>query len=360
MKAILFTGFPGFIGMRLLPRILELSPGARVACLVQPKFAETARVSAAALEAAHPHVRGCIELVAGDITQPGLGLEPSRARELRHELWQCYHLAAAYDLAVSSAVGTRVNVDGTRRVLELCASAPGFDRLQYVSTAYVSGRVRGVFRETDLDVGQGFKNHYERTKFLAELEVARSGVPATIYRPGVVVGDSKTGETAKFDGPYLVLRLMDRLPSPGVFFRVGSGEGGINIVPIDFVIEAIARLAALPHGRGRTYHLCDPHPKTSAELARMFARATGRRFVFVPVPVRLARACFVPGAVQRYFAIPPQAIDYFDDRARHDTTQAARDLSGVGLSCPKLEGYLERLVGFYREHRDGVRVSAMV
>ena len=110
-------------------------------------------------------------------------------------------------------MGRRINVEGTKNVLEFLEEAPHFERLHYVSTAYVSGTARGVFRETDLDVGQGFKNHYEETKFQAEVEVARSRVPCTIYRPGVVVGDSKTGETAKFDGPYFVLRAMDRLPA---------------------------------------------------------------------------------------------------------------------------------------------------
>jgi thioester reductase-like protein len=360
LKTILFTGFPGFIGMRLLPRILELTPGTRVACLVQEKFMDQARSAAAALEAAHAHARGRIELVAGDITRPGLGLEAAAAAELRRSLWQAYHLAAAYDLAVSRELGQRVNVEGTRHLLELAASAPGFDRLQYVSTAYVSGTTRGVFRETDLDVGQGFKNHYEETKFLAEVEVQRSRVPVTIYRPGVVVGDSRSGETAKFDGPYLVLRMMDRLPSPGVFFRIGGGSGTVNIVPVDFVVDALTALAAARESRGRTYHLCDPQPHSPAELVAMFARATGRRFVFLPVPLRLARACFAPPPVQRYFGLPPQALDYFDDPVRHDTAQASRDLGALGIACPRLADYLPRLIDFYRAHKDDVRRTAMV
>jgi thioester reductase-like protein len=360
LKTILFTGFPGFIGMRLLPRILELAPEARAACLVQEKFLEAARAAAAELETAHAHARGRIDLVAGDITQPGLGIAAARARELRGSLWQAYHLAAAYDLAVSREVGQRVNVEGTRRVLEFVAEAAGFDRLQYVSTAYVSGTARGVFRETDLDVGQGFKNHYEETKFRAELEVVRSQLPATIYRPGVVVGDSRTGETAKFDGPYLVLRMMDRLPSPGIFVRIASRGGTVNIVPVDFVVEALARLAATRESRGRTYHLCDPHPHAPAELVAMFARAAGRRYAFVPVPAALARACFAPGAVQRYFGMPRQALDYFDDPVRHDTAQASRDLGALGVACPRLADYLPRLVEFYRAHEGDVRRTAMV
>jgi thioester reductase-like protein len=359
LSDVLFTGFPGFIGMRLLPRILESEAGSRIACVVQDRFADTALRSLEALESAHPDTRGRIELVRGDITRPGLGLELGRAKALQASLRQAWHLAAVYDLAVERSLAQRVNVDGTRNLLEFAAAAPRFERLQYVSTAYVSGKARGVFRETDLDVGQGFKNHYEETKFLAEVEVVRSKLPATIYRPGVVVGDSRTGETAKFDGPYAVLRMMEKLPSPGVFPRVGLGGGTVNIVPVDFVVDAMVALAAAASSRGVTYHLCDPQPHSPAELTTMFAAAFDKRFAFVPVPLVLARACLSPPPVQRYFGITTQALEYFHDPVRHDTTQASRDLGALGVRCPRLADYLPQLVSFYRRHRNEVRQHAM-
>ncbi len=257
-------------------------------------------------------------------------------------------------------MGRLVNVEGTKNVLEFLDEAPRFERLHYVSTAYVSGTTRGTFRETDLDVGQGFKNHYEETKFQAEVEVVRSRVPRTIYRPGIVVGDSQTGETGKFDGPYFVLRVMERLPSPGVFLRVGLGFGTVNIVPVDFVVEALASLSASPTSAGKTYHLCDPEPHGPGELAEMFAEAIGKRFVQVPVPLAVARAFFAPKPVQRFFGMPGEALDYFDDPVRHDTEVASHDLAELGIECPRLTDYLPRLVAFYRAHRDGVRTEAMV
>jgi nucleoside-diphosphate-sugar epimerase len=189
--------------------------------------------------------------------------------------------------------------------------------------------------------------------------VVRSKVPCTVYRPGVVVGDSKTGETAKFDGPYYVLRMMERLPSPGVFFLVGLGAGTVNLVPVDFVIDSMAALSASPGSLGKTYHLCDPHPHGPRELAEMLAGAIGKTFAFVPVPMSVAKALFAPRPVQRFFGMPVQALDYFDDRVRHDTTQATRDLGELGIECPRLESYLPRLVSFYRAHRDDVRTGAM-
>jgi thioester reductase-like protein len=359
-RAFLFTGFPGFIGARLLPRILELKPGSRAVCLVQGKYLATARDAVSELESAHAHARGRIELVEGDITVQGLGLPAKTNRELRRSLSEAYHLAAVYDLAVRRDVGRLVNVEGTKNVLEFLDGAPCFERLHYVSTAYVSGTARGTFRETDLDVGQGFKNHYEETKFQAEVEVARSKVSRTIYRPGIVVGDSRTGETAKFDGPYFVLRAMDRLPSPGVFFRIGLGFGTVNIVPVDFVVEALASLSARDVSAGKTYHLCDPRPHPPGEIAEMFARAIGKSFAQVPVPLAVARTLFAPKPVQRFFGLPVQALDYFDDPVRHDTTVASEDLAPLGIACPRLADYVSRLVAFYRTHREGVRSEAMV
>jgi thioester reductase-like protein len=360
LRTFLFTGFPGFIGARLLPRILELKPDSRAVCLVQGKFLPPARDAVEVLESAHPHVRGRLELVEGDITAQGLGLPSSEGRELRRSLSEAYHLAAVYDLAVRRDVGRLVNVEGTKNVLGFLEGAPHFERLHYVSTAYVSGTARGTFRETDLDVGQGFKNHYEETKFQAEVEVARSKVPRTIYRPGIVVGDSKTGETAKFDGPYFVLRVMDRLPSPGVFLRIGLGFGTVNIVPVDFVVEALASLSASDASAGKTYHLCDPRPHPPGEVAEMFARAIDKSFVQVPVPLAVARALFAPKPVQRFFGMPVEALDYFDDPVRHDTTVASEDLAVLGIECPRLADYIPRLVAFYRAHREGVRSEAMV
>jgi thioester reductase-like protein len=358
--AILFTGFPGFIGARLLPRILELQPGARVVCLVQERFEALAREQLAAILGAHAHARGRIELVRGDITLAGLGLDQAVARALREELTGCHHLAAVYDLAVSRELGQRINVLGTRNVLDFLREARRFERLDYVSTAYVSGKAAGVFRETDLDVGQSFKNHYEETKYLAELEVVKSGLPRAIYRPGIVVGDSRTGETAKFDGPYSLLTAFERLPSPGLFLRIGKGRSPVNLVPVDFVIEALARLSAGAASLGQTYHLTDPQPLPALAIARLFAQGLGKRFAFVPLPLALAKALLAPRPVQRALGVRVQTLDYFDHPCTYDCAAATRDLAPLGIACPRLPDYAERLIAFYRARRDQVRRDAMI
>ena len=357
---VLFTGFPGFIGARLLPRLLELQPGTRYVCLVQERFLPAARETIAAIERDHPGARGRIDTVVGDITAGGLGIEASRAKELRRTLVSAYHLAAVYDLAVAPDVARRINVDGTRHVLDFLREAPGLDRLHYVSTCYVSGRIQGTFQETDLERGQSFRNHYEETKYLAEVDVARSGLPQTTYRPGIVVGDSRTGETGKFDGPYFVMSAMLRVPSPGVFMRIGSGRSVANLAPVDFVVEALARLSSVEESRGQTYALTDPAPLTTYEIARLMARALGRSFVYPRVPLAVAQALFRPGPVQRYFGMPAEALEYFANQCRYDATNATRDLSALGVRCPPVAEYMDRLVGFFLQKRGQVRREAMI
>lgn len=356
----LFTGFPGFIGARLIPRLLELRPGSAFRLLVQPKFEAAAREGVEAIEASHPAARGRLSLVTGDITEERLGMTASSARSLQKELTGAFHLAAVYDLAVKRSVGMKINVEGTRNVLDFVSDAKGFERLHYVSTAYVSGTAVGVYRESDLDVGQRFKNYYEETKFLAEKLVVESGVPQVTYRPGIVVGDSRTGETAKFDGPYFVLSAMEKMPSPGVFMKIGSGHNSVNLVPVDFAVEALAQLAASNPPAGRTYHLTDPEPVTVLEVAELMARAIGKSFVYAPVPLAVARLFFRPKAVQAFFGMPTQSLDYFDHPCRYDASQASADLAALGVQCPRFPDYVQRLVAFYLEKKGRVRREAMI
>jgi thioester reductase-like protein len=359
-RHVLFTGFPGFIGARLIPRLLELAPDTTFHALVQEKFLAAADASVAALAEEHPGTRGRIRLVVGDITSPGLGLAASKAKELQKGLAGCFHLAAVYDLAVARDLGMRINVEGTKNVLEFLGGARSFQRLDYVSTAYVSGTAVGTYRETDLDVGQSFKNYYEETKFLAEVAVRESALPAAIYRPGIVVGSSETGETAKFDGPYYSLNAMGVLPSPGIFIKVGTGDAEVNLVPVDFVLEAIARLSTWEGAVGKTYHLTDPHPSTAFEIEEMFAKALRKSFVYVPVPHLVARLLFTPASIQKSFGMPVQSLDYFDHPVHYESKQATKDLARFGVACPPFEDYVQKLVAFWRTKKDTIKRGAMI
>jgi thioester reductase-like protein len=360
---VLFTGFPGFLGSRLLPRVLGRAPEARAACLVQPKFESLAKERVAALEAADPGLGGRIDLVAGDLTEAGLGL--ADGARLAADVTEVWHLAAVYDLSVPRDVGMRVNVEGTRNVLRFAEGCPGLRRHHYVSTCYVSGRHCGPFHESDLDVGQAFNNFYEETKFLAEVEVAEArdgGMPTSVYRPAIVVGDSRTGDTQKFDGPYFLLQWLLRQPG-GLALVPLVGDPTMvrfNMVPSDFVVDAIEHLSGLEASSGRTYQLADPRPLTVDELLTEMCRATGRRGLRVPLPRRLttwALANVEPLA--RWVGIPADAVEYFVHPTHYDTARTDADLAGSGVACPAVPDYLPNLVRFMVEHREA-NVGVMV
>ncbi len=328
MRTILFTGYPGFLGSALLPRVLARSGDTVAVCLVQSKFAPLARQRAA-------EFGDRVRIVEGDITRP---LQLPSA-----ELEEIYHLAAIYDLSVPRDVGMRVNVEGTRHVLHFAERCPSLRRLHYMSTCYVSGRHDGVFGEDDLDVGQYFNNFYEETKFLAEIEVRKcTGLPCTIYRPSVVVGDSRTGETQKFDGPYYVMQWILRQPRIAILPVVGRPKKyRFNVIPRDFIIEAIDFLSTRG---GKCYQVADPSPLTVDEIIKTFASATGRTIVRIPLPQTLAKL----GAPM--LRIPRAAVNYFTHPTTYDTTNAQRDLAGSGIVIPRFSDYAARLVEFARAH----------
>jgi thioester reductase-like protein len=362
MRTILLTGFPGFLGSALLPRILARLPRARALCLVQDQWMAEANSRLEELAASDPGLMDRVDLVPGDITRPGLGLEdPARVAS---DLLEVHHLAAVYDLSVGPDLARAVNVDGTRHVLDLCRAAPRLDRLFHVSTCYVGGTTEGVFREDDLERGQGFNNPYEETKYLSEVlvrEAMAEGVPATVFRPAVVVGDSATGATRKYDGPYFVIRWILRQPGVALLPVVGDpGRHALNVVPSDFVVDAMAALAANPASRGRTYQLADPSPPSVDELIRAIGTATGRRIVRVPLPRRVAEGALrhVPG-LSTLMGIPADAVPYFTHPTRYDVTQTLTDLRGSGVEPVSLLEILPTLVRFVRDHPE-VGSSPMV
>jgi thioester reductase-like protein len=353
MSALLMTGFPGFLGSALLGRLLARRPEATAICLVQARHEARARERLTAIESDEPHVAGRVRLVVGDVTAPGLGLDLAD-ETLLEDVVEVWHLAAVYDLAVGEEAAHRVNVDGTDRVLDLCRNLPDLQRLHHVSTCYVSGRHEGVFGEDDLDVGQEFRNHYESTKYEAEVLVRTAmaaGLPATIYRPGIVVGDSRTGETQKYDGPYFLATFLRRqLPVAVVPAVADPDTVRFCLVPRDFVIDAMDRLSVLEQSEGRTYALTDPEPPTARQLVAAFARRLHKRVVWVPLPLSLTRAAVSLPLAERLMGLPVEALDYFASPTTYDTTRTTADLAGTGITCPRFEDYADRLLDFMLEH----------
>jgi thioester reductase-like protein len=353
MATVLFTGFPGFLGRELLPRVLRREPGLRAACLVQEKFLRAAEDGVRDLERRDPSLSGRIDLVVGDITAPDLAL--GRGAPARDDVRTIYHLAAVYDLSVARELATRVNVDGTRRVLDWAGGCAHLERLHYVSTCYVSGRYAGVFTEEDLEKGQRFNNFYEETKWEAEVlvrERMRRGLRATVYRPSIVVGDSATGATQKLDGPYYFLRWLLRQPHLALMPVIGTPDRfRFNVVPRDFVVDAIAYLGSIDASVGATYQLCDPNAPTCAEFLDIVAHASGRRIVRVPLPAGFAKLALerLPG-VERVLQLPPSLVDYMTHPTIYRNAATMAALAPAKIAPPPFASYAPAMAEFVRRN----------
>ncbi|WP_036726038.1 SDR family oxidoreductase [Patulibacter minatonensis] len=350
-RTILFTGFPGFIGARLIPLLLEQDPDATVVALVEPRMVPKARSVAQELG-----LDDRLQIQSGDITAPRLGLDEATYRRLASETVAVHHLAAIYDLAVPLSIAERVNVEGTQNVVDFCRACDRLERHNYVSTAYVAGQRRGTVKEADLAAGQAFKNHYESTKFAAEVLVRASmdDVPTTIYRPGIVVGDSKTGVTQKFDGPYYLLRTIQAaIERHTPLIQPGAMTAPFNVVPVDFVIDAIVTGASHPEFSGETLHLVDPDPITAAELYRLLCVAYAGREAKLRLPWKLVDQSLRLSLVRHLLGgTPRESLIYLNHQVRYDTARATALLAGRGVRCPPTADYVGPMVAFFREHQD--------
>ena len=358
MALSLLTGFPGFIGRRLVKHLLDDDADATFVALVEPRMLEAAREAAIAVDGSR------IEVLAGDITDRRLGLDDADYARLAAEVRRVFHLAAIYDLAVPVELAQRVNVDGTGNVLEFCLAAESLERLAYVSTAYVAGWRTGVVYEHELIMGQSFKNHYESTKFQAEVWVreAMDRVPTTIVRPAIVVGDSRTGETQKFDGPYYLLRAISQMERAGQPIpQFGRLEATFNVVPVDYVVNAIAAAAAEPDALDQTLHLVDPEPITSRQLFTLLSERYAGRAPRGRIPPSLVETSLrLPIVRERFGGTPRESIAYLNHPVRFDTRRALNVLAKHDLAPPRFEDYVDAMVEFFRknEHDEALMPKA--
>ncbi|MBO9532312.1 MAG: SDR family oxidoreductase [Solirubrobacteraceae bacterium] len=346
----LLTGFPGFIGTRLSRKLLADDPELKILALVEPRMAERAREVAEEFE-------GRLEVIEGDITDPKLGLSDADYVKYASDVQRVYHLAAIYDLAVPEAVAIKVNVDGTQHVLDFCRACTKLERHHYVSTCYVAGDRKGLVKETELDEGQKFKNHYESTKFAAEVLVKASmdEIPTTIYRPGIVVGDSKTGDTQKFDGPYFILWFIHRMNQFGLTVgNLGTDEANFNAVPVDFIVDAMLAGTNDPKMAGVTLQLADPDPLTTRQFVRLLSKTYTNHYPWGPyVPDVIMKPFLAFGPTRRFYGGTPfESLVFLKHPVKYDTTETTKHLARNGLRCPSFHEYVPVMVDFFRTHKD--------
>jgi thioester reductase-like protein len=337
------TGYPGFIGKRLVRRLVGGLRGRdRLVLLVQPKNARAAQDDLAATEG------GRSEVVEGDLEQMHLGLSGAEFKALAQEVTDVWHLAARSHLGAGRSEMRRVNVEGTRNVLDLAHAARRLRRFSHFSTAYVSGDRVGVILEDELAMGQRFHNAYEETKFQAELLVrrAQADLPATVFRPSIVVGDSRTGEIDRFEGPYALAILLVASPLAVPLPLPGDAVAPLNVVPVDFVVEAALAIAENPAGAGRTVHLVDPSPLSARRVYEMIAERAGKKLPPLSVPTRLFQGLLQLPLFDRLVGSHRPAIEYVNHLAIYNCRTLLELLDGTGIQCPPITSYLDRLIEF--------------
>jgi nucleoside-diphosphate-sugar epimerase len=344
------TGFPGFIAGRLVERLAGAET--QFFLLVQPQFVEKAKRDIEEISAKTKTPLENFAIIEGDITQKYLGISEGDLEIVREETTDVFHLAAIYDLSVSKDLANRVNVEGTRNVNEFARSLPNLRRYNYVSTCYVAGLRTGEILETELEHRAGFRNFYEETKYLAEAEVEKlkDDLPVTIFRPSVVVGDSNTGETAKYDGIYYLILYLRKAPSLLRFINVGNDAVKLNLVPVDFVVEGIAALAKDKNAIGKTVALADPNPLTTRQLFDAIAEAmTGKRSAWTP-PAKLVESSLSLPVSPPITGLPLFGVPYFFLMQTYDTSVADELLEPHNVACPNFHSYVKNLLKFVEAH----------
>ncbi len=349
-ETIFLTGFPGFIATRLVRRLA--ANAGRLLLLVQPAFADRALHEINEIAGVTGRPVTDFSLLTGDITAPNLGLSQTDLDRALAETTKVFHLAAIYDLAVARDLALRVNVTGTRNVNDFARRVRKLRHYHYVSTCYVAGKRTGRILETELEHNAGFRNYYEETKYLAELEVQalQGELPVTIHRPSVVCGDSRTGETAKYDGIYYLIHYLLKWPSVLSSFNIGNRDVDLNLVPVDFVVEAMATIAEEPLSIGKTVQLADPAPLSTKALFDKIAHAIGGRRSRVTIPAPLVHRSLMLPLAPSISDLPHSAVPYFFLKQTYDTTQATALLKPHGVSCPPFESYVDTVVDFATRH----------
>ncbi|KGX90551.1 hypothetical protein N781_07085 [Pontibacillus halophilus JSM 076056 = DSM 19796] len=357
-NSYLFTGYPGFLTSRLVEALLTRREDVdRCYLLVLPSFRNQAEEQLLEIRERVGQTFDQLEIVEGDITLPDLGIQASTNRRILQEVTHVYHLAAIYDLATPFQPAYEVNVIGTKQVTDWVSQAPNLEQYTYVSTAYVSGRRSGPIYEGELSHNRGFHNFYEETKYEAEIYVQRnqSRIPTTIVRPGIVVGHSETGETAKFDGPYFILNLLGRMRHFRTIPYIGEGEGEGNFVPYDYVIDTLLYVSHDRRAIGKTLHVTDPCPYKVKEVYRMLSEGLLQRTPTSHLSFQLCEKGLNFKMAQKWLHVPKESLPYFKHDGHYDTSELSSLLANTSIRCPDFKDIVPTMIRYYEKHQKDER-----
>jgi NAD(P)-dependent dehydrogenase (short-subunit alcohol dehydrogenase family) len=358
------TGATGFIGKRLVKKLLERRDGV-VYFLIRhesrDKVTELLNYCGADERRAVP--------IVGDLVHPLLGVSKPDLKKLTGKIEHFFHLAAVYDLKADADTQVAINIDGTKNAVAF-ANEIRAGIFQHVSSIAAAGMYEGVFREDMFDEAEGLDHPYFATKHESE-KIARieARMPWRVYRPGLVVGDSNTGEMDKVDGPYYFFKLIQKMRNlfPPWMPMVGLEGGRINIVPVDFAVDAIDHIA---HKKGldrQAFHLVDPTPYRVGDVLNIFARAAhapkfslrvnAALLGFIPSSVKRGLLALTPvrrirNAVMKDLGLPDDIITFVNYPTRFDARETTAALKGSGIQVPRLDDYAYRLWDYWERHLD--------
>jgi len=361
--AYFVTGATGFIGRFVVANLLKR--GKPVYVLVRKGSLKKLDESRAYWGADDKQVVAVI----GDLAKKNLGVADADAKKLKGKVEHFFHLAAIYDLKASAEEQELANVAGTRHALEF-AGAVVAGCFHHVSSIAAAGLYDGVFREDMFEEAEDLDHPYFKTKHDSEALVRNECKrPFRIYRPGFVVGDSKTGYIDKIDGPYYFFKTIQKFRElvPQWVPAIGIEGGRINIVPVDFVANALDYLAHKKGLDGKCFHLTDPHPYRIGEVLNIFAKAAhapqmtmrvnAKMFGFIPAPILYGIGSLAPvkraiRVVLNDLGIPRDVFQFVNWPTRYDNREAAKALKGSGIEVPKLDTYAWRLWDYWERHLD--------
>ncbi len=359
------TGGTGFIGHNLIGELLQKKKKATIYVLVRKdskkKFEEQKK--------AWGNSAKRVITITGDLTKSMLGVPAKKRRELEGKINHLFHLGAIYDLMADAESQIKVNVDGTHNTIKFAENIKT-KCFHHCSSIAAAGMYPGIFREDMFEEAQGLDNPYYRTKHDSEGLVRREcHVPWRIYRPGIVVGHSETGVIDKIDGPYYFFKMIQKMRKilPSWMPTVGIEGGRINIVPVDYVVEAMIHIAHKPRLDGKCFHLTDPKPKRIGEVLNLFAdvahapkmsmRVDARLFNYIPAAIKQGLRMLPPirrisNQVMKDLGLPPDMMKYVSYPTKFDSRETAKALKGSGIMVPRLDDYAWRLWDYWERNLD--------
>ncbi len=348
MSTLFLTGFPGNISRRLLPKLAKLYQWDKIILLVKEELFEKARKLIEKIrETEFPEEKPPeVELLKGDITKGDLGLLKGTYERVCEEADIYINLASWNKLGGPWKLSFGVNYLGVVHLLEMASRNKNLKHFVHFSTIFVAGDHEGEFSERDLELHQKFRNPYEKSKFLAEkfLRKKMSELPITVFRPSIVVGSSKDGSIENFGPVYLLLKLIKNYPSYLPMANPARKGTFLNVVPIDYVVDATSVLLGFSGSLGKTYHIVDPSPPDAHEAVGKIIELMRNRKPNWKVPTILLKLISILNRVE------PKILDYLEQRLDVKCEETRKDLEKYGVEVPTFYSYYKQIVKYYLEN----------